>query len=360
MRRPLQRLGCCAGNCLRNPRLSSSIQYPRSWPSLKSSLDQLPVTRNLQFTRGYAKIVPAPSTRGISQTEYELRRKLLMDSLPEGSVCVVVGASMKFSSDSVLYGHSQRLLNISYHFQQDPNFSYLTGFIERNALAVLSTVLSSLTANMSAKDSSSKGYNYHLFVLPVDPEKEKWDGLPIGIEGAMTSYHADSATSNLRIAQDLPSFLTSAKHVYLSFPTISGSISGEIRPRQQFQAMVSRYLPFLSFDARYQPLVLRLHEMRSIKSSAEVQCMREAGRISGRVFNEVIRRKLKSESEIEATLEWLFRMGGCQRSAYVPVVAGGKNALTIHYTRNTEELHDGDMVLVDAGGVWYCFLDANL
>lgn len=29
----------------------------------------------------------------------------------------------------------------------------------------------------------------------------------------------------------------------------------------------------------------------------------------------------------------------------------GKNALTIHYTRNSDEIHPEDMVLVDAGGV---------
>jgi len=52
--------------------------------------------------------------------------------------------------------------------------------------------------------------------------------------------------------------------------------------------------------------------------------MREAGRISGRAFNEVIRRGQDREKDIEATLEWLFRLGGCERAAYVPVVAGGK------------------------------------
>jgi intermediate cleaving peptidase 55 len=52
--------------------------------------------------------------------------------------------------------------------------------------------------------------------------------------------------------------------------------------------------------------------------------MRQAGRISGNAFNEVIRRNLQREMDIEATLEWLFRMGGCEKAAYVPVVAGGK------------------------------------
>jgi intermediate cleaving peptidase 55 len=188
---------------------------------------------------------------------------------------------------------------------------------------------------MSGKDPSlPKGYSYHLFVLPSDPEKEKWDGLPIGIEGAMKSYKADQvhpfmiqlkqATSNTRISSELPSLLSDAKHIYITFPTVSGSISDEIRPRPRFLTNVSRYLPFLNLDERYKSLTPLLHEFRSIKSVSEISCIREAGRISGKAFNEVIRRAQTKEKDIEATLEWLFRLGGCERAAYVPVVAGGK------------------------------------
>ena len=179
-----------------------------------------------------------------------------------------------------------------------------------------------------------KGYSYHLFVLPGDPEKEKWDGLPIGIEGAIKSYHADQvfslyvcliqAMSNTRISSELPSLLSDAKQIYVSLPTTSGSISEEIRPLPRFLGNVARYLPFLTLDDRYKPLVPKLHELRSVKSSTEIECMREAGRISGNAFNEVIRRGQSKEKDIEATLEWLFRIGGCEKSAYVPVVAGGK------------------------------------
>jgi intermediate cleaving peptidase 55 len=39
--------------------------------------------------------------------------------------------------------------------------------------------------------------------------------------------------------------------------------------------------------------------------------------------------------------------------AYVPVVAGGDNALTMHYVRNDMPLRDGDLVLVDCGGEFH-------
>jgi intermediate cleaving peptidase 55 len=101
-------------------------------------------------------------------------------------------------------------------------------------------------------------------------------------------------------------------------------MSSDIRPQQHFYDNVSRILPFLSVDERYKTLVPTLHSLRAVKSPAEISLLREAGRISGNVFNEVIRRGLSKEGEIEATLEYLFRLGGCERSAYVPVVAGGK------------------------------------
>src|SRR5271170_4306237 len=105
MRRRLQRLGAVVPQCIRSAQLHRTSVGQRSL-----SMVAQPTTRfsrpshavPTQFSRGYAKEVPTPNTKGISQTEYELRRAILSESLPDGSVCVLVGASMKYSSDSVL------------------------------------------------------------------------------------------------------------------------------------------------------------------------------------------------------------------------------------------------------------------
>ncbi|KAF3937008.1 hypothetical protein ABW19_dt0209485 [Dactylella cylindrospora] len=99
-----------------------------------------------------------------------------------------------------------------------------------------------------------------------------------------------------------------------------------------------------------QALKPKIHLLRSFKSFAEITNMRNAGRISGRAFNETIERRWKTEADLWAFLEYQFRIGGCEKSAYVPVVGGGDNALKIHYTKNDMTLKDGDLVLVDAGG----------
>lgn len=106
MRPPLQRLGAIIPQCIRSKSLPQSLIAQRSLsiscrPTYQCS--RTPPSCQHQFSRGYAKEVPTPNTKGISQTEYELRRAILSESIPDGSVCVLVGASMKYSSDSVLY-----------------------------------------------------------------------------------------------------------------------------------------------------------------------------------------------------------------------------------------------------------------
>ena len=59
------------------------------------------------------------------------------------------------------------------------------------------------------------------------------------------------------------------------------------------------------------------------------------------------------EYEIEAELLHEFRRNGAQAPAYTPIVAGGANACVLHYVDNDAPLHDGDLLLIDAG----CELD---
>lgn len=85
-----------------------------------------------------------------------------------------------------------------------------------------------------------------------------------------------------------------------------------------------------------------------------------------------------TEADVEAYFQYVcalsYKAGdplgapGCQRPAYVPVVASGwvfkspfsapvlmscrRNALTIHHTANNHAIHDGELILLDGGGEW--------
>ena len=102
--------------------------------------------------------------------------------------------------------------------------------------------------------------------------------------------------------------------------------------------------------AAVKPLRPLMNELRAIKSEAEIVNMRIAGQATGRAFTEAMRSSFEFEKDLRAFLDYRFVMHGCDGTAYVPVVAGGKNALSIHYVRNNDTIEDRSLVLVDAGG----------
>jgi Xaa-Pro aminopeptidase len=94
-----------------------------------------------------------------------------------------------------------------------------------------------------------------------------------------------------------------------------------------------------------------LDEMRLIKDDHEIACMRRAAAISAAAHRRAMRACApgRHEYEIEAELVHEFRRCGAQAPAYSPIVAGGANACILHYVGNDRPLHDGDLLLVDAG-----------
>ena len=94
-----------------------------------------------------------------------------------------------------------------------------------------------------------------------------------------------------------------------------------------------------------------VHEMRLIKSKAEVAVMSKAAEVSAAAHERAMRicRPGMAEYQIEAELLHEFSRAGCRAAAYPSIVAGGANACTLHYTQNSDKLRNGDLLLIDAG-----------
>ena len=91
--------------------------------------------------------------------------------------------------------------------------------------------------------------------------------------------------------------------------------------------------------------------MRLFKSPNELKLMRTAAEISaaGHVKAMQACKPGLYEYQIEAELIYHFNQNGLRNVAYPSIVAGGKNACTLHYTENTDKLKNGDLLLIDAG-----------
>jgi Xaa-Pro aminopeptidase len=98
-------------------------------------------------------------------------------------------------------------------------------------------------------------------------------------------------------------------------------------------------------------LSVALHEERLIKGEDELGLLREAARVSAEAHREAMAtlRPGMYEYEIEAVLTRRYLEHGSTGPGYVPIVAGGSNACTMHYRRNRDVLREGDLLLVDSG-----------
>lgn len=182
-----------------------------------------------------------------------------------------------------------RNADTAFPFRQDSDFYYLTGFPEPDAAAWLC------------------GDEYILFVKPRDPGREPWEGAREGVEEA-ARYGARA------------------------------------RPLAELEKFLSEAPVFV--DAK--PLIAR---MRLVKDAEEISVMERAARIS-RAAHEKARAVAlpgRFEYEVEAEINYHFRKPGASGPAYPTIVASGANATTLHYTKNSRRIEDGDLVLIDAG-----------
>ncbi|KAI9772374.1 MAG: hypothetical protein M1835_006278 [Candelina submexicana] len=271
-------------------------------------------------------------TPGISAVEYALRRSKLAARLPNNAIAIIAASDTKYRSGAVFY-----------EFHQHPDFFYLTGFNEPEALAIIQK-----TGDDSTSPSGGE-HIFHLFVRPKDSKAEQWEGARSGMQAAQDVFNADQVGNVNELEKFLPSAISNASEVYTD-------ISGRNRGRTMFSKLFSgpptklEGFPKMVETASVKPLRPIMNELRVVKSADEIANMRLAGKASGRAFTLAMGQNFTKEKHLAAFLDYQFRMYGCDTNAYVPVVAGGDKALSIHYVRNDDVLRDGQLVLVDAGG----------
>ncbi len=87
------------------------------------------------------------------------------------------------------------------------------------------------------------------------------------------------------------------------------------------------------------------------KSEAELAIMRGAAAISCEAHHAAARlcQPGRTEYELEAELEYVFRKRGGNGPAYSSIVGSGDNATILHYIENGDTLVEDSLVLIDAG-----------
>ncbi|WP_028768461.1 aminopeptidase P N-terminal domain-containing protein [Shewanella fidelis] len=254
---------------------------------------------------------------------YQLRREALLAELPEGSLAIIAGYQQKVRSK-----------NIKYHFRQDNDFLYLTGFDEPDAVAVL---------------IKRQTCEYLLFCRPKDQTQEVSFGERAGVAGAVAIYGADKGYSINDFEAQLLPLLQNIANLYISDEL--GRFSSQLVNWANHQRL------HCSFDTPKQfthiiPLAEILHKKRVIKRQDELEKIRAAVSASINAHKAVMKacRPGVNERELSSLFDFTIAKYGCNDVAYPNIVAGGNNACCLHYEDNNCELLSGQMLLIDAGG----------
>jgi Xaa-Pro aminopeptidase len=265
--------------------------------------------------------IKAPA-REFDSSPFLARRQALLERMPEGSILLLMSAEEKMRNGDT-----------EYPFHQDCDFYYLTGFEEPESACLL---------------ERGSGRPFTLFVRPRDPAVERWTGRRCGLESAMTTFKADTAFAISELADRLGQTLQGKSKCFLLFgdSVAKSLVDAAVRANPE------------SPPPEIANANALLNKMRSIKDAGEIARMRRAAGITGDGIRDVLAtvRPGWFEYQVQAKLEYRYRMEGCKHDAF-PVIAGsGPNALVLHYMSNDGVIGRGDLVLIDTGAEYehYC------
>lgn len=257
--------------------------------------------------------------------EFQQRRGQLLQKMGAGIAIIPTAPEVIRNRDS------------HYPYRFDSSFYYLTGFKEPESVLVL------------VAGSEPKSI---LFCRDKDIEREIWDGFRYGADAAKEQFGFDEAYSINMLDEVVLKLLANQPKLHFSLGEIAGwdtRVTGWLNTlRTQARSGVS--VPDDICDIRK-----LVDEMRLYKSPFEQEIMRSSANIAAAAHNRAMQftKPHMMEYEVEAEFLHEFYRKGAQAPAYTSIVAGGANACTLHYNANNSKLHDGHLLLIDAG----CELD---
>jgi Xaa-Pro aminopeptidase len=235
-------------------------------------------------------------------------------------------------------------------FRQAPDFYYLTGIEEPDAILVLfgadkrSYVFARRTQPWQKTvegpgifDMKNAAEVYGLrAILPLD---EFFSVMASRMARTTSLYAPLTAPDDLQYARnEMPFNETEA---------LNNPLNSAIFRHKQAVNKLKEWQPQLTL-VDINPM---LDELRWVKSAYEIERMRTTGKIGAEGVKEAIKgtRSGMFEYELEAAARFIYVKRGARGDAFTPIVASGPNTMVLHYIDNKRQMKDGDVVLMDYG-----------
>tara|TARA_R110002072_G_scaffold64203_6_gene159818 strand:- start:30463 stop:31749 length:1287 start_codon:yes stop_codon:yes gene_type:complete len=216
-----------------------------------------------------------------------------------------------------------------YPYRQRSSFSYLLGFNEHDSLLVVTPRKTTL------------------FLREKDEFLELWMGKMLGTQKALDILDIDESFDIKELSNKLPDLVDDFEDIYFDFSDqklkteVEKAMSNLMSKRKKKTKSPSGMKDLYDYVG-----TLRLtkddNEKLRMQKSAQIACLAHRAAMAST-------NNSRNEKDIENLMEFIFKREGGSGAAYGSIIAGGENALCLHYIENNSDFKDGDLVLIDAG-----------
>lgn len=287
----------------------------------------------------------------LSKSWHKERRQKLRESMPPNSVAVFFANAVR-----------NRSKDVDYVYHQDPNFFYLTGYREPNAVLFV----------FKDKQTAANGTQYDeiIFVQERNAFFEMWTGRRLGAEGVKTQLGFEQAFNGSEFKKYNVDF---SKFAEILFSDFHNDVRDDVRDSADLYNLIEEFKVKVKYPkkdattlnvAPEQPknnlntrgLNKLMDDLRGIKTAEEIALLRKAVMISCVGQVEVMKaiQPGMSEREIQGVHEYVFKKYQAEDVGYPSIVGGGHNGCILHYIDNYKpSLTNNELILMDLGAEFH-------
>lgn len=263
------------------------------------------------------------------------KRQALRDKMDPNSVAVVFANAERTRSNDV-----------DYQYSQDPNFYYLSGYTEPNAVLIIFK---------DKQNIDSISTSEILYVQPRNPLAESWTGRRLGIDGAKKQLGIVNVYDNIDF-HELKLDFGQFDKIYHS--TIHNDVRDDANDQGDLFSLIK------AFNERTEKVKSKknafsfntaMSALREIKSAEEMILLKKAIDITCDAHADLMRSldSNMTEYQAQALVEFGFKFNGSEYVGYPSIVGGGENSCVLHYITNRKKLKDPELLVVDAGAEYH-------
>ena len=255
---------------------------------------------------------------------FKLNRKRFIERMEKNSIAI-------FNSNDEVPSNGDAL----YKFKQNSDLYWLSGIEQEDTMVVL------------FPDNPDPLYREVLVLVRPNELKEKWDGRRWRADEAKKASGFPTVIWLDSLEALLQTWIHLADTIYLNTNENDRKASQVPVRDYRYAKKIMQQYPL----HQYKRSARVMKELRAIKTPLEIEVIQKAIDITEVAFRRLLGfiKPGVMEYEIEAEIFHSFLSQRATGPAYGSIIAGGDRARTLHYVSNSEEVKDGEMVLMDFG-----------